>query len=72
VRKSGPIWPIVASMLGVLVWLVFILIYALYWSRSFNLFQNIVVFIVSLGITGVLIGLMWVILGPEKYRTWNQ
>jgi Kef-type K+ transport system membrane component KefB len=72
VRKSGPIWLIVASMLGVLVWLVFILIYALYSSGGFSLFQNVVVFIVSLGITGVLIGLMWVILGPEKYRTWNQ
>ena len=65
VRKSGPIWLMVASMLGVLVWLVFILIYALYWSGGFSLFQNVVVFIVSVGITGVLIGLMWVIFGPE-------
>jgi hypothetical protein len=62
----------IASMLGVLVWLVFILFYALYWSDSFSVFQNVVVLIVSVGITGVLIGLMWVIMGPEKYRTWNQ
>ena len=65
VRKFGPIGLMVASMLGVLVWLVFILIYALYWSGGFSLFQNVVVFIVSVGITGVLIGLMWVIFGPE-------
>jgi hypothetical protein len=71
-RKSGPIGLIVASMLGVVVWLVFILLYALYWSGGFNLFQNFVVFIVSVCIAGLLIGLMWIILGAEKYRTWNQ
>ena len=59
-------------MLGVIVWLVFILLYALYWSSGFNLFQNFVVFVVSACITALLIGMMWIILGPEKYRTWNQ
>ena len=72
VRKSGPIGLIVASMLGIIVWLIFILLYALYWSGGFSLFQNVVVFIVSVCITGLLIGLMWIVLGPEKYRTWNQ
>ncbi len=71
-RKSGPIGLIVASMLGIVVWLVFILLYALYWSGGFSLFQNVVVFIVSVCITGLLIGLMWIIFGPEKYRTWNE
>ncbi len=71
-RKSSPIGLIVASMVGVLIWLVFILFYALYWSEGFSLFQNIVVFIVSAAIMGILIGLMWILLGPGKFKTWNQ
>ena len=71
VRKSGPLGLIVASMLGVIIWLVFILFFALYWSTHLSLFQDIVVFIVSLCITGLLIGMMWLILGTRKYRTWD-
>ena len=41
--------------------LVFILLYALYWSNGFSLFQNVIVTIVSLAITGLLIGLMWIV-----------
>jgi hypothetical protein len=71
-RKSLPIGLIVASMVGLLVWLVFILLFALYWSESFNLFQNIVVFVVSLCITGLFIGLMWIIWGRNTMRMWSQ
>ena len=70
--KSGSIGLIVASMVGVLVWLFFILLFALYWSEGFSLFQNIIVFIVSLCITGLLIGLMWIIWGRDKMRMWSQ
>jgi len=71
-QKSLPIGLIVASMVGFLVWLVFILLFALYWSESFDLFQNIVVFIVSLCITGVVIGLMWIIWGRDRMQMWSQ
>ncbi len=70
-QKSGPVGLIVASMLGILLWLIFILVYAFYWSGGFSLFQNVVVFIVSLCITGLLIGLMWIVLGPKRYRSWS-
>jgi hypothetical protein len=70
VMQSQPTWkyegqfaPIVASILAVLAWAIFILLYALYWSNGFSLFQNVVVTIVSLIITGLLIGLMWVVWG---------
>ena len=56
-------------MLGIIVWLVFILFYALFWSSHFSLFQNIVVFIASLCITALLIGIMWIIWG-SKSRMW--
>ncbi len=71
-QKIFPMGLIVASVVVFLVWLVFILIFALYWSEEFNLFQNIVVFVVSLCITGVLIGLMWIIWGRDKMQMWSQ
>ncbi|HZW57235.1 MAG TPA: hypothetical protein VFF30_13170 [Nitrososphaerales archaeon] len=53
--------PIVASILGVVGWLVFILLYALFWSGGFSLFQNVIVTVVSLAIAGLLIGAMWLV-----------
>ena len=55
------------SIIGVLIWAIFILFYALYWSTGMNLFQNFIVTVVSLIITGLVIGLMWVLLGPKNY-----
>jgi membrane associated rhomboid family serine protease len=53
--------PVYISILGIIVWLVFILFYALYWSSGFSLFQNVIVTVVSLAIAGLLIGLMWMV-----------
>ncbi len=64
-RYEGPLAPVVASILGVMAWCIFIMFFALYWSVGFNLFQNLIVTVVSLIITGLAIGLMWVILGPK-------
>ncbi len=60
-KYEGPMAPVYLSILGIIVWLVFILFYALYWSNGFSLFQNVIVTIVSLAITGLLIGLMWLV-----------
>jgi hypothetical protein len=62
-RGRMPFVPIVLSFFAVVVWLVFILLFALYWSPGFNLFQNIVVTIVSLVLMGVLVSLVWVVWG---------
>lgn len=64
-KYEGPVAPVVASILAVMAWAIFILLYALFWSTRFSIFQNIIVTIVSLVITGLLIGLMWVILSPR-------
>jgi hypothetical protein len=58
-RYEGPVAPVVLSILGIVAWLVFILLFALYWSDGFSLFQNVIVTIVSFLIAGLLIGLMW-------------
>lgn len=60
-KYEGPFAPVILSIVGIIGWLVFILVYALFWSGGFSLFQNIVVTIVSLAITGLLIGLMWLV-----------
>lgn len=56
--RRGMQWRVSATVLLVTAWLVFILLYAFLWSGSYELFQDIVVFIVSLvaligGISGV-------------------
>jgi cation transporter-like permease len=73
-----PFGAIVGSILGLVAWLVFILAYALFWSRSYTLFQNFIVTVASLLIVGLLIGLMWVVWGfrtgwrggPREWGDW--
>jgi hypothetical protein len=67
---GGPFAPIIASILAVVFWLVFIVMYTLYWSSRYGLFQNVVVAISSLLIVGLLIGLMWVVWGFR--RGWKR
>jgi len=62
-RGHMPFGPIIVSFLAVVVWLVFILVFALYWSPSFSIFQDVIVTIVSLLVMGLLVGLMWVVWG---------
>ncbi len=66
-KYEGPVLPVVLSIVSVLVWAIFILFYALYWSTGMDLFQNFIVTVVSLIITGLVIFLMWVLLGPKDY-----
>ncbi len=65
-RGKGVTRLIVVSMVGYVVWLIFILFFALNWSRGYSLFQNVIVFLVSMCITGALIGLMWMVWGRDK------
>jgi len=60
-KYEGPMAPAYASVLVGIGWLVFILLYALYWSIGFALFQNLVVTVVSLAITSMVIGLLWLV-----------
>jgi hypothetical protein len=60
-RYEGPMAPIIGSILIVVGWLVFILFYALNWSKNFDLFQNIIVAVVTLAIGALLTGVMWLI-----------
>jgi hypothetical protein len=72
-RKFGPpIGAIIGTILGIVAWLVFILLYALDWSKSYDLFQNLVVVIVSFLIAALLISAMWIIwiFSTGRHRYW--
>jgi hypothetical protein len=58
VPRTGPI---VGTIFVIIGWLVFIMLYALYWSQGFTLFQNAVVTIVSIAIAGLLMGALWMV-----------
>ena len=60
-RYEGPTAPIVGSIIAIMAWLVFIALYALFWSTGFTLFQNVIVTIVSLMIAGLGIGSIWLV-----------
>ena len=70
-EHTRPVVGVVLTMVAIIVWLVFILLYALFWSGGYNLFQNVVVAIVSFGITGLVIGLGWVLWGFKNVKRWN-
>lgn len=71
-NKSNPLSLTLASIIAFLAWLVFILLFAVFWSNGFNLFQDIVILIASLGIVVVLIGLMWFIWGRKQWNWWTR
>lgn len=72
-ERHRPIGGVVLTMVALIAWLVFILVYTLYWSTGFTLFQNIIVTLVTLMITGMVIGLGWVVWGFRHAKHWmNQ
>lgn len=71
-NKSNPLSLTLASIIAFLAWLVFILLFAVFWSNGFNLFQDIVILIASLGIVVVLFGLMWFIWGRKQWNWWTR
>ncbi|MCL5316925.1 MAG: hypothetical protein M1503_01470, partial [Thaumarchaeota archaeon] len=56
----------ILSIFIVAAWLAFIIFYALFWSTEFTLFQNIIVTIASFLLTGLFVGVVWVIWGMRR------
>jgi chromate transport protein ChrA len=67
-----PLGAIIATFLAVIAWLVFILLFALYWSSSYSAFQDAIVTIVTLVIMGLFIGLVWTVWGMRRFRNWKK
>ncbi len=62
-----PVGIIIGSILGVIAWLFFILVYALDWSKGYSLFQNLIVTVVSFSIAALIISAFWLALTPREY-----
>ena len=60
-KFGPPLGPIVGTIVALIGWLVFIVFYALFWSKGFDLFQNVIVTVASLMIVALLIALMWIV-----------
>lgn len=71
-EHSRPLGGILLTFLAIIAWLVFILLFALYWSRGFSLFQDIIVTLVTLVITGLVIGMGWVVWGFRHWKRWMR
>lgn len=60
---SGLRWRIIVTTLIGTGWLVFVLLYAGFWSQGFSLFQNLVIFFASLIAALGIISALWVSYG---------
>lgn len=66
-QRKIPTKLVVVSLLSIIIWAVMVMVYTLVWSRGYNLFQNLVVVLVSLVLTGLVVGLMWILWGPTDW-----
>jgi hypothetical protein len=68
-----PFGAIMGTVLGLVAWLIFILLYALDWSRGYNIFQDLIVTVVSFLITGLAIGMIWLAwFRTNAEEKWNR
>jgi len=59
-RESSPFIPTVVTLVAVICWAGFMLLHIVFWSSSFDLFQNIAIIGLSIVVAACVIGLMWV------------
>ncbi len=59
---------VMASIILGVAWLVFILLFAAFWSTGYSLFQDIVILIVSFVILAGVLGAMWASWGMRFAR----
>jgi membrane protease YdiL (CAAX protease family) len=60
-KEANPFIPIVVTIVAVICWAIFMLLYVLLWSPDFDWFQNLVIILLSLVVVGGFIALMWVV-----------
>lgn len=68
---AGMRWRSVASIIIAFGWVVFILLFAGFWSGGFNLFQNIVVFFASIVVALGILAAMWAGWGM-RFAPWGH
>jgi len=58
-KDEAPFLPIVMTLIVFMGWAILMLLHVLFWSEHFNLFQNIVILVLSLVIVGCALGIPW-------------
>jgi hypothetical protein len=58
-KDEMPFIPIVISLIVIIGWAFFMLMHVLFWSGNFNLFQNIVILLLSMIMVGCGLGILW-------------
>ncbi len=59
-KEKSPFVPIIVSILGFIIWAVFMLLHVLLWSSNYDWLQNLAVIVLSLILMIGIIGLVWV------------
>ena len=67
-RMSGLRWRIGGSIVAGIGWLIFVLLYAAFWSGPFTLIQSVVIVVVSFLVLAGLLGVMWASFGMKFMR----
>ena len=58
--RDNPFTPIVVTILASICWALLMMFYVLFWAKDFDWLQSIAIILLSLFMTGCVIGLMWV------------
>lgn len=58
-NKDMPFIPIMTTLIVIIAWAVAMMLYAVFWSIKLNLFQNIVIVILSGIIVACVLGIVW-------------
>lgn len=70
--RKGMRWRVSVTILLGAAWLVFILLFAAFWSIPYTFFQNLVIVFVSLVILLAGIAALWASWGMRFAGGWNQ
>ncbi len=65
---AGMRWRVMASIIGSVAWLSFVLLYVAFWAVGYSLFQSVVVILVALLVLGGVMGAMWAAWGMRFSR----
>lgn len=62
-KKREVAWRGIVTMLIMLAWVIFIVVFALLWAPDLSLFQNIVILVASIVGAGIIVGMVWMAYG---------
>ena len=71
-KTKGFGWRVSSSIISVVGWLIFLIIWLFFFATNFNVYQNIAIFIVSLLAFGGIMGAVWAPWGIKYGDKFNK